>query len=72
MNKQTAIDSFNISRMKGNETKREASIECEANGSHDNTQVSVEKVSDKEDDDPKEKSSDDETGLSGSNPPEDK
>ena len=30
------------------------------------------KVSDMEDDDPKEKSSDNETGLSGSNPPEDK
>ena len=29
-------------------TKREASIECEANGSHDNTRVYVEKVSDEE------------------------
>ena len=32
----------------------------------------MQKVSDMEDDDQKEKSSDDETGLSGSNPPEDK
>ena len=32
----------------------------------------MQEVSDMEDDDPKEKRSDDETGLSGSNPPEDK
>ena len=70
-NKQTAIKPFNISKKRGNESKREASIKCKANRSHDNTQVKVEKVSDMKDDDPKEKSSDDETGFSGSNPPGD-
>ena len=43
-----AIDSFNISRMKGNETKVKGSIKCEADGSHDNTRVYIEKVSDEE------------------------
>ena len=45
-NKQPTIKPFNISRIKGNESKREASIKCEANGSHDNNR-NVEKISEK-------------------------
>ena len=63
-NKQTPFD---ISRIKGNESKRKASIKCEANGSRDNARNN-EKTSDIEekDNDPKEKSFANEIGLSGS------